>query len=399
MRRRKLSLLFSMGLVAGILVAGPVPAVEAQPRAPFSVSQFIPNDTPSCPGCIPDFLSDKVPFRAQLGEVGTAESQRNVWFVCPEGLPNPPSNADLASCSIRVGEDDVGRIPPIGPGAVGPTDKAFDIEWDIPGSLDQQRRDILALVCIGAGEDLDGADANCRFDLQRSIFLEDAQTGNAANQTSSGRITVYRTLQSCIGSVAPSCDPAYKELPNGGSVPNDGFDFRVTTSDDVPALRWNINSPADAQQEPATGNLSSSGSCVLEATFTTTKRWRCTVSGADVPDDAEMALSVVSDNAGGTQPEGQGGYCNSNNNPASAPSAQNEVPGAHGQCVLDTHYAVSSARQAARFVQTFAPNPPSPAANASCANPDTDETSQLGTTEDAILCLFDGVDLGCRSDR
>jgi hypothetical protein len=197
------------------------------------------------------------------------------------------------------------------------------------------------------------------------------------------------------------CDAAYKAFPHGSPVPNDGFDFKAFTSDEVNNLQSAVNEPADAQQEPNNATFDGFVNCTLEQTFTNFKRWRCAIGDALIANDAELAVNLLNANGAGAQPQGTGGYCNSNNNPnvtdfdpgtggnQAPPPAQNQVPGAHDACVMDVHYIVSSARQASRLVTTFAPNPPSPAANASCANPDTDETSQLGTTEDNIICLFD----------
>jgi hypothetical protein len=395
-----MGLLLGLCLVAGILVVG---GAVAQAARPFNVQQFMPNDTQNwsacpvaSPGCKPDALSDKfdgVDSLAHLTAVASAETETVTWYACPLGTPSAPTNSDLVKCTVTIGSDSTGVIPPIGPAASSPADEAYDVTWDVPGSLDQQRRDIVALACIGPGQNLDGAEANCRADEEDSIFLEDAQTGNAQNQTTAGEFGRYRTFQTCIGTATGSsaCDPFFKAFPHGSPVPNDGFDFQAFTSDDVTTLQWEVNSQADAAAEPAGTNFFDFGGCTLEQTFTNFKRWLCRLTDVEVPNDAEMALSLLDADAPGSQASGAGGYCNSNNNPTAPgpPPAQNQVPAAHDDCVLDVHYAVSSARQAARVVQTFAPNPPSPSATASCATPDTDESSQLGTTEDVVLCLFD----------
>ena len=415
MLRRATSLLLGLFLIAGMLGVSAPPGYA---QRPFGIQQFEPNDTqfasggncaapnPGTPqGCIADYLSDKfdgVDSLAHLTAVATPETTQVTWYACPLGTA-VTTQAALSSCNVVIGTDTTGVIPPIGPGASSPADEAYDVNWDIPGNLDQQRRDIAALACIGTAQQVEGGQANCRVDEEDSIFLEDAQTGAAQNQTTSGEFGQYRTLQGCFN-VAPgnaACDAAYKAFPHGSPVPNDGFDFKAFTSDEVNNLQSAINEPADAQNEPNNATFDGFVNCTLEQTFTNFKRWRCAIGDALIANDAELAVNLLNANGAGAQPTGTAGYCNSNNNPnvtdfdpgtggnQAPPPAQNQVPGAHDACVMDVHYIVSSARQASRFVQTFAPNPPSPSANASCANPDTDETSNLGTTEDAILCLFD----------
>ena len=416
MHRRKWSLLLVVCLVAGVLV-NVVPPAAAQPQRPFAIQQFEPNDTqfasggncvsppPGTPqGCIADYLSDKfdgVDKLAHLTAVATPETTQVTWYACPLGT-TVTTQAALSSCNVIIGNDHVGAVPASSP--LGPqVDEAYDVTWDIPGQLDQQRRDIVALACIGTAQQVEGSTANCLVDEEDSIFLEDASTGTAQNQTTSGEFGQYRTLQGCFN-VAPgnnTCDAAYKPFPHGSPVPNGGFDFKAFTSDDINNLQSAVNEPADANQEPSNATFDGFVNCTLEQTFTDFKRWRCALGNPLIADNAELAINILDANGAGAQPTGTAGYCNANNNPNAAdfdpndpgnqapPPAQNQVPGAHDACVMDVHYVVSSERHAARFEQSFEPNPPSPSANAGCANPDVDESSQLGTTEDVILCLFD----------
>ena len=409
MHKRVLGALLGVCLISGMLAIGAAPAQAARP---FGIQQFHPNDTPNfvgpCggggPNCRGDLLSDKFDGTdavAHLTAVATPETDNVTWYACPENFtaaagtdePPAPTNAQLASCNVTIGVDSTGVVPPIGPSASSPADEAYDITWDIPGSLDQQRRDIVALACIGSGQNLDNPNPNCRADVEQSIFLEDAQTGVAANQSTAGEMTVYRTAAadpSCGGSpLGSACLANFKPFTHGSPVPNDGFTLRATTSDDVGSLAALVNSPSDAQTEPSGSNDLNGPTCSLLQTATNFKTWECVLGNGDIPDDAEMAINITDISTPASKPEGQGGYCNSENNPTSAPSAQNQVAGAHDGCTLDMHYAVSSARAAANLVQTFEPNPPSPSGTASCASPDTDESSNLNTTEDVRICVFD----------
>jgi hypothetical protein len=404
LNRRTLVAVVGLCVVAGTLT---VAAPAAHAARPFGVQQFHPNDTneastANCgitapPGCTGDVLSDKfdgVDSAAHLTAVATPDTDNVTWYACPLGS-TIVNNGDLATCSVVIGTDSTGLLPPVGPAASSPADEAYDVTWDIPGSLDNQRRDIVALACTGSGQNLDNPNPNCRVSEENSIFLEDAQTGVAQNQTTSAEFGSYRTNPNCLFQ-PPSdtvCEGKYKFFPHGSPVPNDGFDFQAFSSDDVQQLAYAINAPADAQTEPDETTLFALAGCNVVQTFTNFKRWRCDVPGSQVPDDSEMSIALINANGGGALPEGNGGYCNSENNPASAPSAQNTVQGAHDDCVLDAHYAVSSARQAARLFQSFGANPPSPSATAGCPadgrTPDTDESSQLGTAEDVIICIED----------
>jgi len=409
LQKRVLGALLGVCLISGMLAIGAAPAQAARP---FGIQQFHPNDTPNfvgpCggggPNCRGDLLSDKFDGTdavAHLTAVATPETDSVTWYACPENFtaaagtdePPAPTNAQLASCNVTIGSDSTGVVPPIGPSASSPADEAYDVNWDIPGSLDQQRRDIVALACIGAGQNLDNPQPNCRADVEQSIFLEDAQTGVAANQSTSGEMTIYRTGAAngaCGGSpLSSACTSNFKPFTHGSPVPNNGFTLRATTSDDVGSLAALVNSPSDAQTEPSGSNDLNGPTCTLLQTATNFKTWECVLGDGDIPDDAEMAVNITDISTPASKPEGQGGYCNSENNPASTPAAQNSVAGAHDGCTLDMHYAVSSARAAANLIQTFEPNPPSPSGTASCAAPDTDEASQLGTTEDVRICVFD----------
>ena len=412
MARRVTGIILGLSLIGGMLTLG---APVAQAARPFNVQQFMPNDTPvgTCAGggtnqCTGDALSDKfdgTDSMAHLTAVATAETDSVTWYACPTTTPLSPTNAQIASCNVIIGVDSTGVVPPIGPAASSPADEAYDINWDIPGSLDQQKRDIVALACIGPGQNVDAPNPNCRASVEENIFLEDAQTGTAQNQTTAGELLEYRTADpdpSCGGNpLGAACSAQFDPFPHGSPVPNDTFTIRATTSDEVIDAGIRINSPSDATSEPAPSNEVNDIACNLIQTATTFRTWDCTI---DPPDDAEMAISLnVFNCCGGSPPggpspvpQGTGGYCNQNNNPSVSggpPSAQNQVPGAHDNCVLDSHYAVSSARQATRIFQSFGANPPSPNANAGCPvdgrTPDTDETSRLGTQEDVIICFED----------
>ena len=404
-------------LIAGTLV-GMAPAAHAQ--KPSAIAQLEPNDTsfssnsiencagpfavPGTPdGCNGDYLSDKidgVDARAHLTAVAAPETTQVTWYVCPLGSAVVDQTA-LSSCSM-IGTD---NTPSQGIASLGPpVDEAYDVTWDIPNTLDHSRRDVVALACIGSAQQIEGGAANCEVDEEDSIFLEDAQTGDnpASQTTSSGQFGRYRTRRSCF-KVAPgdaACDAAYKAFPHGSVVPSDhsigipSFEFRAFTSDDVGVLLVAVNESAGASHEPDESK-SHFDECTLEQTFDDFKQWRC-IPFLPTKGAAEYVVSIINRDREFAQPSGTGGYCNANNNPNAdtdkstdgqqAPPSENQVPGAHDDCVLDVHYVVSSARQAQVSQSLY--SPPTSGATA-CDNPVTDETVETSTAIDVAVCLRD----------
>ncbi|MEA2461879.1 MAG: hypothetical protein QOH90_2056, partial [Actinomycetota bacterium] len=206
MSKRSASIFGVLALVAGVLAF----AAPAHAAAPFQVQQLQPNDTETfggpCGGstnCYADALSDKfdgTDSLAHLTAVATSETTQVTWYACPLATPDAPTNADLANCTITIGTDTEGVIPTAGPAASSPSDKAFEVNWDIPSSLDLSRRDIVVAACIGTAQNVSGPSQNCKANVQHNIFLEDAGTGVALNQTTSGEMNLYRT-----GAADPSC--------------------------------------------------------------------------------------------------------------------------------------------------------------------------------------------------
>jgi len=325
-----------------------VGAYEVQPnevpRRPSYVEQLSPNDSSfvaSCAftDCTPGELSDRfdgVDSLAHLTVVAAPETDNVSWYLCPTGMPDSPTNANLASCPVVLGMDSTGVFP--SPSSVaGRVDEAFDIWWDVPGAVDEIRRDVVALACIGPAQKLDAPNANCLASVEHNIFMDDESSGTAQNHTTTGEFGRYRTVPSCIG-VAPgnaTCDAAYQGFVNGSVVPNSGFDFRAFTSTDVASLQWVLNAPADASAEPGLANFKWMDDCSLIGPGPPqSKEWRCTVTSSVIPQSAGFVVSLRNANVGGAQPAGTGGYCNSNN----AGSHQ----GAHNGCVLESFYLVSS---------------------------------------------------------
>jgi len=389
LHRKLFSVVTGLALVAGMLVFASAPAQAAKP---FNIQQFQPGDQQvgvcTAPHCEADSLSDRfdgTDALAHLTAVASPDTDSVLWYVCASGFTN--TNLKLSNCT-QIGSDTTGVVPPIGPSASSPADEAYDTTWDIPGTLDDQTRDIVALACIGTGTDIETANANCRTDIEPNIFLEDAQTGVAANQTSSGEMAKYRTRTACFGT-APSntaCEATFKPFIHGSPVPNDGFEVKATTSDDVASMNIVNNSPSDAQTEPAAANQQNFNACTLQSTQATSKTWLCSLNPVD---DAELAVWIDDTDA---SPAGTGGYCSDANT--------GTYPGAHDFCSLDMHYAVSSARTQTTVTQSFVPgggghthSPPNPPAGSGCDPGETPQKSHSDTTLDDTevveLCMLD----------
>lgn len=351
---------WSVSLVLGMIVSGAAVAPAAQPTVPPSVAQLIPNDSPvmaDCPvpppGCAPDVISELriasgggdewTTIEVEILEGGTGGTWWNYWYWCPAGTSVSPS-AVAAKCTFK------GQARATAPG--GSVLAPFATDAGVGRRWDARRWDVLAVACSGRGRDFEGTDANCTTDVQRDIYLDDAREGSVRNQTSAGAVAEFRTFADCVGSTASECDAEFEDLPLGSDVPDDGFDFRAVTSREVAGLQWVLNGPIDTDHEPSGANFAGSGDCSFERLVTQGKTWLCFLTADDVPDGIALALSIMKANAPGTERQGSGGYCNSNNNPKTdqdpkvkgvqRAAPRNRIHGAHDYCVLDSHYVVSA---------------------------------------------------------
>lgn len=351
------------GLVTvGMVVAGiPSPAPADRAAAP-AVAQLAPNNLQveaDCPrprpACTSGFVSDQIvpggtsedpwiSVQVEIADDTDATNVRNIWFWCPPGTPEFPSDEDLKSCK-RFGIDRIGWDVPAGPA------RPFSTAIDVPAFWDGRIVAVLAVMCSGPGIELEGPDANCTTDVERGVYLEDAQSGRR-NRTSVGAVDAVRTAPECLGSTSPECAGEFRDFPLGSEVPGDGFDFNAITSRSVNELQWVLNGPVETASPPSPENFAASGTCSLDQTIEGGKTWLCFLSDEDVPDGTTLALALMKGDAPGSQRQGRGGYCNSNNNPRTdqdprkkgvqRPAPRNRIRGAHDYCVLDSHYIVSS---------------------------------------------------------
>lgn len=372
MNKKLFSTLASVALLMGMLtLAAPV----ANAAVPFDTQNFLPTDgTVDGDGQVLSDRFDGVDATAHLTNVSTADAERVKWFACSDVTPTETSQTVTQTeletqCTTTIGEDTTPRTPP-GGSPFAPIDEAYDVNWNIPGDLDGETVDILAIACIGAGDNIEGAGRNCAYDVEQDVVLEDGQTGEVALQTTSGEMATYCTSDAdggpnsgtadvCqIGGTGAGTDAAvgarFEPFPHGSSVPNDGFVMRVFTSNDVDVGdAWAVLDPGTDAQTEYGGDLVGTD-CALLQTGTNFKQWECVFDADAVPDDAEAAVYMTDDE----------------------------------ELVLDSHYIVSSARQAASVVATFWSDDDL-TEQEQCADPDDAETNNLDDPETVLFCVTD----------
>ena len=381
MHRKAITIAMAVALLGGLLAFGATPAHAA---VPFDTQNFQPDDTYAYGSVEDQVLSDRfdgTDALAHLTNVSTTDTERVKWFTCPGGTVTTAGNtfggvsgdqSRLGTCSTVIGEDTTARQP-TGGNAFAPTDEAYDINWDIPGALDGATVDILALACIGAGDDVEGSDANCRGDIENDVRLEDGQTGTVASQTSAGEMTQIcldgPTL--CAQSSVPGTqtqaqlDARFTAFVHGMNVPNDGFFFRATSSDDLSGLQTGTNA-GDAQTDPhQAGPFGGLSNCTSTQTATNFERWECSLADSQIPDNAEL-FTIINEFTGASG----AGFCDGAGSNADA-------------CALDSHYVVSVTRSPTTAVSTFL------VGNADCTTPDKEETNLLNDDENIRGCITD----------
>lgn len=358
-KRTLLSALLSVGLIATLLAVTQAPA-SAQ-TTPSAVQQYLPEDTPwGGPGALatdPGVLSDKndgTDTAAHLTAVASPDTDRVVWYVCPDTLTNPNSQTQLGTCE-EIGRDSEPRTPTRS-GAGAGIDEAYEFFWNITAAQEGQR-DIIALACIGTGERVEGSNTNCITDWELDIDVDDGDTGGANTNTSAGEMTTYSTA----GGTPP---PASTFVPffHGSTVPNDGFVFNATTSPELSTangatVSWVIDATTTGSGAE-NDSEDFSAACAQTASSLSSTSWQCTVDGASVPDDGEMALALVESGTAGL------GFCNG---------------GGTRNCALDVHYLVSSSRGTTTATASFE----TPAAGSNpCLTPDKEENNTLDQEQD-----------------
>jgi hypothetical protein len=290
---------------------------------------------------------------AHVTTVATSDAAAVEWFICPTAYADGGDPTQPASGCTAKGLDTTSTTPTVPAGTGGPAaaniDEAYEAEIDLTAdNLAGNERDLVSWNCTSATV---RTQANCDDEVESTIIMDDASTGaNPADQTSSGEIT---------------------NIPHGGTVSETGFKMVVRTSPDVTELAMCWESGADAN---AALDVTPPGGCVNDTTPDNTdtsvfKQW----SGfLDPLDDAELGLWIY-DVTGGQ------GAC------------------APAECVLDSHYAVSSnatPTKAVIDITNTTSTPPSACIDdlstpAVTEGPDTSEADTPGPTEEIRGCVVD----------
>lgn len=370
-------------MLSGLLVVGAAPAQAAPPT---NSKNFLPDKT-TVTSSVGDRLSDRfdgVDSTAHLTVVATPDTTRVKWFDCPSstvgGADTTVTQADLAGCTVDIGEDTTPTTPTGNPPAN--VDEAYEFNWDIPGTEDGAVRDIVSLACNGAADDVEddvspaGDERTCVVDAEDNVILDDASTGAAA--TTSGEIVSFCTSDvggptpglpandPCVrgeGGTNAEVDARFSSLVHGSNIPNDGFVARVRLSNDSGTAATLILTDGDAVTEPQVqANIRAIVNCPVIFTGTNFQEFECQFTDGNVPNDAELSLGLYEDFGTGS------GFCDSSVN-----------------CLVDNHYVVSNDRRPTRAVAYFSPGTTSgddtEAVNAdsSCATPDKEDTNRVGS--------------------
>ena len=353
-KRTLLSALLSIGLIAGLLAVTQIPA-SAQ-TTPSSLSQFLPNDTNwGGTNVDPGVLSDRPDGQdtaAHLTTVATSDTDRVIWYVCPNTINYGDgfTQTELASCETIGTDAEPRTATATRPAGSAQIDEAYDITWNIT-QAQEGIRDIVALGCIGTGERIEGSNQNCIFDVEIDINVDNADQEDASTATTSGEFLSYSTANG-----TPPAASTFVPFPHGSTVPNDGFYFNATTSPDFNTtngdmLGWAIDQTiTGANDEPDSADAT--GTCTQVGNNLSATNWQCNVPNAAVADNQEMAIAIYDANATGN------GFC----------------AGANANCAFDIHYIVASQRGTVTAVHSFV-NASSGSGAQPCTTPDKTETN------------------------
>ncbi len=403
--KKVLSLAAVAAVISGLLVAVAPPAMAAQPAA---VKNFHPNDqqTPAVESSILSDRDDGQGVGAHLTAAATEDTERVTWYHCADSASAATGNAltqtelnDNVTCRL-ISTDLTSRKPAAPSGVVA--DEAYDIVWDIPAEFDRQRRDVVAVACIGTGTQIE-TQPNCRVDIEQSVALDDAATettgsGTVSAQPFAEQTTAGEFLSVCLadrqggpgdtngtrtapdedtfaedpcevdpagpdvatGTDRAAVDSRFVAFPHGFAVPDNGFVFRATTDATVAeggsSLFWAISTGDANALGPAAGT-GQSGACTnLSGVSGSHLLWECIVRDTVVNAGEERILGIFEQGTG-SSPSPGAGYCDFTESGEMGAGAPVDDPDGfdNGNCQLDAHYLTVVSTQVASVTASFQP--------------------------------------------
>jgi hypothetical protein len=382
MHRKIYSLLLTVALVAGLLAVSAAPASANHLDGPPPAS-LLPDDD-NVGGVNGHVLSDRndgTDGTAHLTALAPPFVERVQWRKCPTTVTAPIDNADIAACSVILGEDAEGK--PLGAGTGFPpasADEAYELNLDITATMESDSpADVITLGCNAtAGEAL----ANCVVVLDEDIRFDDSASGLPGTQSSTGEMFAICTSDTDLGPGAGATNVCqvggagagtpeevaarFKPWTHGDPVPNNGFVVRASTSPDL-----NVAGAVEAFRDwtgigggPGTGESDSSDSgdipCTVLNANATRAIWECVFADAAAADDNVNQEVGLFEEFGAF---GQGQCTNAG----------------VGACLLDAHGTQSQARaaQAPKAYFVRGPDNQDVEVGSSCATPDTEDDNAL----------------------
>jgi hypothetical protein len=372
-------ILLTLGVVCGVVVGGVPPSSAAN-----SPTSFLP-DGDSATGSRGDVLSDRfdgVDSRAHLTLVATPKATRAAWYRCPGTRKKP---TDPQGPSIRRSSASASRSAKIPSRQLRPRRRWTTRPTNCSGTSPARS------ICSSSTSWLSSTSATspsslvpircARQTLEQGVTVDDSGIGG---RTTSGDIVAICTADFFFGpgAIFDPCQVGgglpgggaqtyqgagalFEPFEHGDAVPNGGFVLRVRTSTDAEGLVAPIDFGADRVVQPAVEDEFDFCSVIRGAA--NYLEWECVFTAAQVADDSTMAIWI-------TKVDGGGGQCS-----------------LLFECILDSHFSVSTRSQAKPPSAYFAVTPGNNdvAAGSSCAAPDVADDSSPGTVVRVHGCLQD----------
>jgi hypothetical protein len=371
--------LMVFALMSLTLIAAPLAGAQTAVRG--EGSNFMPLTSPAAAGPVydKDQLSDAfdgVDSTAHLTAVGNQNTTGVYWYVCSLASSGSPT----ASTCTEIGSDTTGTARNASGGNTT-TDVAYELNYNVPQTFDEQEFDIVTAFCNGTPS-LSGGFASggtgCELEREDAIYLDDAGSADAAGIPPFGtgeNVPTGEIMGFCVSTTTacPSTSTAFRTDGHGSLAPTDAtWVFR--TSANVNGASMCVDEGADNDTEPSTCDFSVQATLVN--TTSTYKEWNALVTGRTAGADADFAIGGQS-----TTDEARDAECTGGLNFVTPTTATGDT------CTLDEHYKLLAAPAAnsgeATAALTFQ------TAGSTCTSQDEAESNRNGQVETVLGCLTD----------